>query len=31
MRGLRELAPAGAIGIAATVVVRHFHAAWFGG
>jgi uncharacterized membrane protein len=32
LRGLRELAPAAlAIGIAATVVVRYFHAAWFGG
>jgi len=31
LRGLRELAPAAAIGIAVTVVVRYFHAAWFGG
>jgi uncharacterized membrane protein len=31
LRGVRELAPAAAIGIVATVVVRHFHAAWFGG
>ncbi len=31
LRGLRELAPAAAIGVAATVVVRYFHAAWFGG
>ena len=30
-RGLREIAPAAAIGIVATVVVRHFHASWFGG
>jgi uncharacterized membrane protein len=31
LRGLRELAPAAAIGVAATVVVRYFHASWFGG
>jgi uncharacterized membrane protein len=31
LRGLRELAPAAAIGVAATVVVRYFHATWFGG
>jgi len=30
-RGLRELAPAVAIGLVATVIVRHFHSAWFGG
>jgi uncharacterized membrane protein len=29
--GLRELAPAAAIGLVATVVIRHFHASWFGG
>src|SRR2546426_773877 len=31
LRGLREAAPAAVIGVAATVVVRYFHAAWFGG
>jgi uncharacterized membrane protein len=32
LRGLRELSPiALVVGIAATVVVRWFHAAWFGG
>jgi uncharacterized membrane protein len=31
LRGLREIAPAAAIGILATIVVRHFHTAWFGG
>ena len=30
-RGLREIAPAAVVGVAATVLVRHFHAAWFGG
>ena len=30
-QALREIAPAAAIGIVATVVVRHFHASWFGG
>ena len=29
--GFRELVPAAAIGVAAAVVIRHFHAAWFGG
>jgi len=29
--GLREMLPAAAIGIVVTVVVRHFHASWFGG
>ena len=29
--GLRELTPAVAIGTAATIVVRYFHASWFGG
>jgi uncharacterized membrane protein len=31
LRGLREAVPAAAVGIAATVVVRWYHAAWFGG
>jgi uncharacterized membrane protein len=32
LRGLRELSPvAVALGVAATVLVRHFHARWFGG
>lgn len=32
LRGLRELSkPALILGIVATVVVRHFHGAWFGG
>ena len=32
LQGLRELLPAAAaIGIVLTVVVRHFHATWFGG
>ena len=31
LRGLREIAPAAAIGLVATVIVRHFHTAWFGG
>jgi uncharacterized membrane protein len=31
LRGIWEIAPAAAIGIVATVVVRHFHASWFGG
>ena len=31
LRGLGEVVPAAAIGIAATVVVRYFHASWFGG
>ena len=31
LRGLRESAPAAAIGVAATVLVRYFHASWFGG
>jgi len=30
-RGLREIAPAAVVGVAATVLVRHFHAVWFGG
>jgi len=30
-RSVGELAPAAALGIVVTVVVRHFHAAWFGG
>lgn len=28
---LRELVPAAVVGIVATVVIRHFHGAWFGG
>jgi uncharacterized membrane protein len=31
LRGLGELTPAMAIGIAATIAVRYFHASWFGG
>jgi hypothetical protein len=32
MRGLREMSPvAVALGVALTVVVRTFHARWFGG
>ncbi len=31
LRGLREMAPAAALGVLATVVVRYFHASWFGG
>src|SRR5262249_54372314 len=31
LRGLRELTPAVAIGIAATIAVRYFHASLFGG
>jgi len=31
LRGLREAAPAAVIGVATTVAVRYFHAAWFGG
>ena len=30
-RGVGELVPAAALGIVATVIIRHFHAAWFGG
>jgi len=30
-RGLGEIVPAAVVGIVATVIVRHFHAAWFGG
>jgi hypothetical protein len=28
---LGELVPAAALGILVTVVIRHFHASWFGG
>lgn len=31
LRGIRELVPVAAAGIAATIVVRYFHASWFGG
>ncbi len=31
LKGLREIAPAAAIGLVATVIVRHVHTAWFGG
>src|SRR5207245_8049288 len=31
LRGLREAAPAAVMGVAATVVGRYCHAAWFGG
>jgi uncharacterized membrane protein len=30
-QGLRELVPAAIVGVGLTVVVRYFHASWFGG
>jgi uncharacterized membrane protein len=31
LRGMGELTPAVAIGVAATIAVRYFHVSWFGG
>jgi uncharacterized membrane protein len=31
LRGLGEAIPAAVLGVVVTVVVRYFHAAWFGG